>query len=80
MHEGHDGSGEGGFVSVGAVAQAVGLCPQSIRNLERRGTIPRANRLDPGRRRVWRVADIEAIRVQIEQQRAKRGDRVTVAS
>ncbi len=75
----HDPSDRAAYVGIGAVASALGVSRESVRNFERRGLLPPAERVEPGTRRIWRVADIEAIRAQVEQQRAKRGDRVPAA-
>lgn len=56
-------------VSVGGMATALGLCSQSIRNLEARGILPPASRLSPGNRRVWIVSDLDELRRHVEEVR-----------
>ncbi len=80
MNEVHNDGSEGRFVSVGAVAEALGLCPQSVRNLERRGALPRADRLDPGGRRVWRLTEIEEALARVRTERAARQHGVRVSA
>ncbi len=69
-------------VSVGGMATALGLCAQTIRNLERRGVLPVASRVSPGRRRVWIVADLDELRRHVEEVRTserQHGNPVRVA-
>ncbi len=80
-----DNRGKGGtsqVVSVGGMATALGLCSQSVRNLEQRGILPPASRLSPGNRRVWIVSDLDELRRHVEEVRTsgqQRGDRMSVA-
>ncbi len=80
-----DPRGQGGtsqVVSVGGMATALGLCSQSVRNLEQRGILPPASRLSPGNRRVWIVPDLDELRRHVEEVRTsgqQHGDRRSVA-
>ncbi len=69
------------YVGVGRVAAALGVCAQTVRNLERRGVVPPAARLEPGGRRVWPAADVETIRTRLEQRitEGQRSGRVPAA-
>ncbi|MDP9471602.1 MAG: hypothetical protein M3Q71_13205 [Chloroflexota bacterium] len=67
-----DPRGQGGtsqVVSVGGMATALGLCSQSVRNLEQRGILPPASRVRPGNRRVWIVSDLDELRRHVEEVR-----------
>ncbi len=80
-----DDHGKGGtsqVVSVGGMATALGLCSQSVRNLEQRGILPPASRLSPGNRRVWIVSDLDELRRHVEEVRTsgqQHGGRVSAA-
>ncbi|MDP9357376.1 MAG: hypothetical protein M3Q71_21315 [Chloroflexota bacterium] len=80
-----DPRGQGGaaqVVSVGGMATALGLCSQSIRNLEARGILPPASRLSPGNRRVWIVSDLDELRRHVEEVRTsgqQHGGRMSAA-
>ncbi len=78
----HGKCGTSQVVSVGGMATALGLCSQSVRNLEQRGILPPASRLSPGNRRVWIVSDLDELRRHVEEVRTsgqQRGDRMSVA-
>ncbi len=50
-----------GLVSIGNVARLLGVSPSAVVKWERAGRLPTALRVEPGARRVWPRADIEAI-------------------
>ncbi len=82
MSNPRDPSGTAQVVSVGGMATALGLCSQSIRNLEARGVLPPASRLSPGNRRVWIVPDLDELRRHVEEVRTtgrEDGSRVSAA-
>ncbi|MDP9472139.1 MAG: hypothetical protein M3Q71_15975 [Chloroflexota bacterium] len=60
------------YIGIGGMAEAIGVSRQAIRNMELAGIVPPADRLDPGRRRIWRVADLEAIRAHVASHRANK--------
>ncbi len=65
------------FVSIGVAARSVGVSPQTLRDWEARALIPPAARLEGMDRRLYSIADVEAIR-QIRQVReAQRRQRDT---
>ena len=49
------------FVGIGVVANALGVCPSTVRQWERLGRIPRAPRVGGQGRRLYRVDDLAAI-------------------
>lgn len=50
------------LIEVGGVARRLGCSTSTIRNLERRGDLPLGARLESTNYRVWKLADIEAVR------------------
>ncbi len=58
------------FLGIGALAQELGVSPSGVRRWEKIGLIPPAAR--GAGRRVYRIGDVEAIRKQVEEQRAAR--------
>jgi DNA-binding transcriptional MerR regulator len=58
------------LIGIGGLAGRVNLSPTRIRQLERTGVIPTAQRLDPGDRRVWPAEDVDAIRDRLKERRA----------
>ncbi len=70
------------YVGIGDVADALGVCPQTVRNLEAAGIVPQAARLGLRRLRVWPAADVNIIRECVATKRAagrQQGDRVPAA-
>ncbi len=70
------------YVGIGDVADALGVCPQTVRNLEAAGIVPQAARLGLRRLRVWPAADVNIIRECVATRRAagrQQGDRASVA-
>ncbi len=71
------------YAGIGDVADALGVCPQTVRNLEAAGVVPPAARVGLRRLRVWPVADLDLIRQRVSEKRAagrQQGDRVPVAN
>ncbi len=69
-------------ISIGGVAEAMGVTPGAVRKWEASGLIPPAIRVQPGSRRVYRVDDLTMIRERVEAKRAagrQQSDRVSVA-
>ena len=60
------------FLSVGGAAAALGVSPSTLRVWERRGVTPPAARLGGSNRRVYDVADLEALRTVAEDRRRQR--------
>ncbi len=60
---------EDAFVGIGGLADRLGLSRTRIRQLEDAGAIPAGARLTPGRRRVWRADEVEAIWEAVEERR-----------
>lgn len=58
------------YAGIGDVADVLGVCPQTVRNLEASGIVPPAARLGLRRLRVWPTADLEQIRQRVEMRRA----------
>lgn len=54
------------LIEVGGVARRLGVCPSTVRNLERRGELPPGARLESTGYRVWRLSEIEAIQERRE--------------
>ena len=50
------------MLTVGKIAAAVGVHPDTIRNYEKRGLIPRARRSPLNGYRVWNPDDLDRIR------------------
>ncbi len=69
MSDPRDQGGAAQVVSVGGMATALGVCTQSVRNLERRGVLPPASRVSPGRRRIWIAPDLDELRRHVEEVR-----------
>ena len=70
-------------ISIGGVAEAMGVTPNAVRKWEATGVIPPALRIEPGSRRVYLSSDLEAIRQRVEAKRAatrQRGGQELVAS
>jgi DNA-binding transcriptional MerR regulator len=63
------------FVSIGGLAARLGVSTSAIRKWECQGIIPAAARLEGSDRRVYSLADLEAIRERVEARRrqAQRG-------
>jgi len=57
------------YISIGGVATRLSVSPSLIRKLENHGVIPPAARLEGSDRRVYQVADVDAIRQVIEARR-----------
>ena len=53
------------LVGIGTIARELNAAPSTVRFWERRGILPAAGRIDGTGRRVWRVADIDALRARI---------------
>ncbi len=70
------------FLGIGGFAQACGVSCESVRKWEKLGRVPPAQRLNPGSRRVWRLAEVEDVITRVRAERAARQqrDRVPVAS
>ncbi len=60
---------ETAFIGIGGLADRLGLSRTRVRQLEDAGAIPAGARLTPGRRRVWRADEVEAIREAVEERR-----------
>ncbi len=58
------------FVSVGALADALGVSRGWVRQLEASGVIPEASRMTPGDRRVWPADIVPVIQQRVEARRA----------
>jgi DNA-binding transcriptional MerR regulator len=65
----------GSYLGIGAVATEVGVPRSTIRDWERLGLIPASERLQPGARRIWRLADLPQILKCVESRRARREER-----
>ncbi len=63
------------FLGIGGFAQACGVSRESIRKWETVGRVPPAQRLDPGNRRVWRLAEVEDVITRVRAERAARQQR-----
>ncbi len=70
------------FLSIGGVAEALGVSRSGLRKLERLGVIPPAARLIGSDRRLYRLDDLEVIRATVNERAAKRqrGGQELVAS
>ncbi len=60
------------FLSIGGVAEALGVSRSGLRKLERLGVIPPAARLIGSDRRLYRLDDLEVIRATVNERAAKR--------
>jgi DNA-binding transcriptional MerR regulator len=60
------------FLSVGGAAAVIGVSPSTLQNWERRGVTPPAARLSGSNRRVYDVADMEALMTVAEERRRQR--------
>ncbi len=60
------------FIGTGALAERLGISNSRIRQLEREGTIPEAQRLMPSDRRMWPAEDVPAIEERLRERRAAR--------
>jgi DNA-binding transcriptional MerR regulator len=67
------------LIGIGGLAERVNLSPARIRQLERLGVIPTAQRIDPGDRRLWLAEDVPAIEERLRERRAARA-KATAAS
>jgi len=67
------------FIGTGGLAQKLGLSNTRIRQLEREGVIPPAQRLAPGDRRVWTLTDADIIKALLDARRAARRGVLTTA-
>jgi DNA-binding transcriptional MerR regulator len=64
---------ERGYLSVGAVAERLGLSASGVRKLEAQGVIPPSLRLEgTDRRRIWPAGDVDLMQVRIAERRAAR--------
>ncbi len=63
--------GEPELIEVGGLASRLNASPATVRFWERKAWIPAAMRLESGRR-VWRLADVPAIREGLEERRVRR--------
>ncbi len=70
------------FLGIGGFAQACGVSREAIRKWEVAGRVPPAQRLNPGSRRVWRLAEVEDVITRVRAERAgrQRGSPERVAS
>jgi DNA-binding transcriptional MerR regulator len=59
------------FIGTGALAERLGISHTRIRQLEREGTIPLAQRLAPSDRRVWETKDVPLIQERLRERRAR---------
>lgn len=57
------------FLSIGAVAETLGVSQSTLRLWETKGVTPPANRLGGSERRVYDLADLEALRPIAEERR-----------
>jgi DNA-binding transcriptional MerR regulator len=64
---------------IGRVATSAKVSPSAIRRWEASGLIPPAMRLDETGRRVWRPAEVEAIRELARKRSAREGAAVPAA-
>ncbi len=65
------------FLSIGGVADRMGVSRSAVRRWEEIGIIPPAARLTGSDRRVYRVVDLETIQTKVAEMRAagrRRGD------
>ncbi len=60
------------FVSIGTVARLVGKSPTTLRELESRGVLPAAARVEGLDRRLYSLADVEVIRAALAERDAAR--------
>ena len=60
------------LLSVGGVAAALGVSPSTLQNWERRGISPPAARLGGSNRRVYSLADLDALMTIAEERRRQR--------
>jgi DNA-binding transcriptional MerR regulator len=68
-----------GFVSIGGVASRLGVTTTAVRKFEERGIIPRGERLEGSRSRIWPVGDVELMQIRLAERRAGRKEAATVA-
>jgi len=68
-----------GFVSIGGVASRLGVTTTAVRKFEQKGIIPRGQRLEGSRSRIWPVGDVELMQVRIAERRAERKEAMTAA-
>lgn len=64
-----------GLIGTGGVARQFDVSPATVKIWEAAGLLPRADRLMPGDRRVWRAEDIDAAEDAIRGRRS-RGEEV----
>ena len=67
------------YIGTGALAERLGISNSRIRQLEREGTIPAAQRLMPSDRRMWPAEDVPVIEERLRERRAAR-TKATAAS
>ncbi len=60
------------YLSIGGVAQALGVSPSGLRKLEKLGVIPPAARLVGSDRRLYRLGDVEMIRERVKERESTR--------
>jgi DNA-binding transcriptional MerR regulator len=53
------------LIGIGAVARETGTAKSTLRFWEDRGSIPKASRLEPGARLVWRADDLPVLRERV---------------
>ncbi len=70
---------ERGHLSVGGVADRLGVSPSAVRKYERQGIIPPAERLEGNDRRIWPAGDVGVMQARIAERRAAR-TKATAAS
>lgn len=71
-------SREGEFLSVGAVADRLGMSASGVRKLEKQGVLPVSRRLQDGRR-FWPAGDVDVMRIRIAERRDSRKEAMTAA-
>jgi DNA-binding transcriptional MerR regulator len=67
------------FIGTGGLAERLGVSNTRIRQLEREGVIPPAQRLVPGDRRIWPLNDVSAIKARLQEHRAIRKETTAAA-
>jgi len=65
-------STESKFVGIGYLADALGVSPSTVRQWERTGVIPAADRVGGSERRIYRISDVEMLRAKAPHRRDRR--------
>lgn len=60
------------FVSIGGVASRLGVTTTAVRKFEEKGLIPRGQRLEGSRSRIWPVGDVELMQIRVAERRSAR--------